>query len=307
MKYKQAVLRKTLTGDWEEFSFTNLSRHFKVKNLSSSDILVSFEKDDVDEDQCFKIASGYIETVQISDKDQNRNSFVINNNEDIFSSNVIYIKGTGDVEVCALEGFELITANQVAITVTAENCTYSGDTTLTQGGMATITFVNAEGYNLPETITVTGAGHNWNQSTGVATLFNLSSASSVTVNCVCEQDQPVQSMKAFAVGDTIVGGTSKLHVDTALATADAIGEWKSGVSRNNPVTLVKVGAVNCLVAEQTFSEFLITLNGTTIYNDILDAWTGLDDNGDIVIPSSGEITAVDTTLQWGNGVYFFNK
>lgn len=43
---KQAVMRKTLTGEWEKFEFPYVGRFYMVKNFSNSDILVSFEENE---------------------------------------------------------------------------------------------------------------------------------------------------------------------------------------------------------------------------------------------------------------------
>lgn len=56
------------------------------------------------------------------------------------------------------------------ITTTVTNGTYSGDTTITD--TATITIAADSGYNLPDTITVTGASQTWNKETGTLTLTN---------------------------------------------------------------------------------------------------------------------------------------
>lgn len=90
---KQAVLRKTLQGDWTPFVFEDTSRFFYVKNFSNSDAFVSFESG-VDEDKSFLIPSGSAEEVAIT---------WVNNDRDKYWTNTIYVKGTGVVEVQALE------------------------------------------------------------------------------------------------------------------------------------------------------------------------------------------------------------
>lgn len=90
---KQAIIRKTLTGDWEPFEFPKKSGSFFVKNFSNSSIFVSFENNDSD-DASFKIPSMYGEEVSIS-----------KNGDDSlpFARTTVYIKGTGEVEVQALD------------------------------------------------------------------------------------------------------------------------------------------------------------------------------------------------------------
>lgn len=91
---KQAVIRKTLTGNWEEFNFGKNNKNFFVKNFSNSDIFVSFVNND-EESGSFKIASGYAEEVSI----------IQNHVSGQLEASKIYIKGTGEVEVEALDIF----------------------------------------------------------------------------------------------------------------------------------------------------------------------------------------------------------
>lgn len=90
---KQAVKRKTLTGDWTEFRFPKKGRSFLVKNFSETDALVSFLNDGV-EDEAFKIAAGKGETVAISDDPIARREHL---------TDVVFVKGTGEIEVVSCE------------------------------------------------------------------------------------------------------------------------------------------------------------------------------------------------------------
>lgn len=90
---KQAVKRKTLTGNWEAFSFPKKARSFFVKNFTDGDIFVSFENND-SEDESFKIAKGLAEQIEIT-----QNGF----EKDEYYSSAIYVKGAGEVEVQALD------------------------------------------------------------------------------------------------------------------------------------------------------------------------------------------------------------
>lgn len=88
---KQQVLRKTLTGAWEAFSFPHKARRFFVKNYSESPIYVSFENGTA-ENQSFKIAAGVGEEVAISYAEIQKDPFA-------YSVDAIYAKGTGEVEI----------------------------------------------------------------------------------------------------------------------------------------------------------------------------------------------------------------
>lgn len=89
---KQQVIRRTLTGDWEAFTFNVSARAFFVKNFTDGDIYVSFEADDV-EAESFKIKSGIGEGISIND----------GVSTSAYYKNTVYVKGTGEVEVEATD------------------------------------------------------------------------------------------------------------------------------------------------------------------------------------------------------------
>lgn len=76
------------------------------------------------------------------------------------------------------------------ITTTVTNGTYSGDTTITD--TATITITADSGYNLPDTVTVTGASQTWNKETGTLTLTNPTGAVTVSALCAAAVTYPVK-------------------------------------------------------------------------------------------------------------------
>ena len=90
---KQAVLRKTLTGGWTEFKFPQQSRFFFVKNFTEGDVLVSFANGDA-ESESVKIQSNMGEEGAISFCGTDKSDFY---------TDTIYVKGTGEVEVQALD------------------------------------------------------------------------------------------------------------------------------------------------------------------------------------------------------------
>ena len=90
---KQAVKRMNLTGDWQEIQFPKKARSFFVKNFSDGDVFVSFANND-SEDESFKIKKGMAEQVEMS-------SYGID--VEAYYADTIYVKGTGEVEVQALD------------------------------------------------------------------------------------------------------------------------------------------------------------------------------------------------------------
>lgn len=116
---KQAVQRKTLTGAWAEFKFSRKGRFFVVKNLSDSDALVSFLNDEV-EDEAIKIKAGATEKCAISFDPIDRKEY---------QTDTVFVKGTGEVEVQAIDICKTIDEPTVAngVLVLAEQDTVEGD------------------------------------------------------------------------------------------------------------------------------------------------------------------------------------
>lgn len=90
---KQKVIRKTLIGDWEPFTFDVKSKSFCVKNFSDSPCYVSFVDDD-EENESIKIREYMAEVCYITS---------LYNLAGSFFKDTIYVKGTGEIEVEAIE------------------------------------------------------------------------------------------------------------------------------------------------------------------------------------------------------------
>lgn len=74
-------------------------------------------------------------------------------------------------------------AKSYAITATVTNGTATGANVIHTGETVALTIAADSGYNLPDTVTVTGASQTWNKETGTLTLSNPTGA--VTVSAVC--------------------------------------------------------------------------------------------------------------------------
>lgn len=93
---KQAVQRKTLAGNWTPFTFSHNCAHFLVKNFSNGVCYVSFEDGD-DEAESIKIMSLMAETVAVCFNGDNNPEFTVS---------TIYVKGSGEIEVEALDIYD---------------------------------------------------------------------------------------------------------------------------------------------------------------------------------------------------------
>lgn len=71
-----------------------------------------------------------------------------------------------------------------SITNSVTNCTASGASTIVEDGTAAVTIVANSGYELPDTITVSGASYTWDESTGTIVLSNPTGNVTVTVVAV---------------------------------------------------------------------------------------------------------------------------
>lgn len=100
-------------------------------------------------------------------------------------------------------------AKSYAITSTVTNGTATGANVIHTGETVALTIAANTGYNLPDTVTVTGASQTWNKETGTLTLSNPTGA--VTVSAVCA-----------AAAKTLESGTYKWadNLSTNIVTSE---------------------------------------------------------------------------------------
>lgn len=109
------------------------------------------------------------------------------------------------------------------IITTVTNGTYSGDTTITD--TATITITADSGYNLPDTVTVTGASKTWNKETGTLTLTNPTGNVTVTVVCVASTPTEIWILKNQKPSSPS-GNYLNLPINTAVyAKSGTVYKW----------------------------------------------------------------------------------
>lgn len=116
-----------------------------------------------------------------------------------------------------------------SVTVTATNCTYTGDTTIAIGGTASLLFTASSGYELPSAVTVTGATSSWDSSTGVLILSAVTGAVTVTVEAteVIIVSTPIygvsglyQSSPTLTRTDDAVNMSAVVNSSTGLVSSD---------------------------------------------------------------------------------------
>ena len=118
-----------------------------------------------------------------------------------------------------------------SITVAATGCTVAGASTITEGETATLTATAADGYVLPEAITVTGASYTWDRTAGTLVLSSPTGAVHVTVTAA--KLQSVYSITVAASGCAVSGASTITEGGTATLTATA----DSGYSLPDAVTV----------------------------------------------------------------------
>lgn len=99
------------------------------------------------------------------------------------------------------------TGNIYSITTTVTNGTYSGDTTITDnGGVASVTIAPTGDYKLPASVSVSGADHTYNASTGDISLSNATGNVTISAAMVAltEYSITVNKTNASYTGDTTI-------------------------------------------------------------------------------------------------------
>lgn len=123
------------------------------------------------------------------------------------------VDNAGSLTVSAIKTF--------AITKTVSNCTASGATEIRSNGSATVTITANNGYNLPDTITVSGASYTWNKANGQIVLSNPTSDVQITVTAKAPV-QPVTENITLTAGirigsdgtdRTLAGYCATPHID----------------------------------------------------------------------------------------------
>lgn len=117
------------------------------------------------------------------------------------------------------------------------NCTASGADTIVEEGTATITISANNGYELPDTITVSGASYTWDKSTGTVVLSNPTSNVTVTVVAVATKPKYTNQipMSINADGSQFVGTNGEDGYKTGYRL-NSSGTETTTTSTTNAVT-----------------------------------------------------------------------
>lgn len=176
------------------------------------------------------------------------------------------------------------------ITTTVTNGSSSGASTILENGTATVTLTASTGYELPDTITVSGATYLYIKSTGVVTLSNPTGNVTISATCV--------SMAGFSITlEGITGnqeyalGELEGHINTIDGTSFTgyLGSGSGQTVTFEPNTFTDVKK---LVFDTYAMHAIISVTGSCVGNKTTD-----DDGNDVYeIISDGTVLITTTYL-----------
>ena len=114
---------------------------------------------------------------------------------------------------------QVVTGNTYTVTTTVTNGTYSGDTQIIENDNASVTISPNAGYKLPDSVTVTGATHSYNSSTGVISLSNPTGNVSISATMVAAAQYTITTS---LIGLTASGDTNVYENGTATVTLSVV-------------------------------------------------------------------------------------
>lgn len=151
---------------------------------------------------------------------------------------------------------------EYTITTTIANGSYSGDTTILDGGLATVTLTASANYELPDTITVSGATYTYTKSTGVVALSNPTG--NVTISAVCESTAGFSiTLKGITGTEKYASGYFEGHINSI---SGAMFSGDAGETSNVEVTITpnSFTDVKRLVFDSSYSYNIESVSGTPV-------------------------------------------
>ena len=224
-------------------------------------------------------------------------STIVYQNDAWSGSQIVKFNGLQFVSEDFLNWF---TANAIAyktytFTVSNSNCSYtpSGSVVVGSGESATVTFTAADGFKLPDTVTVTGAAHTWNQNTGVLVLSNTTADGTVTVTA---EQIKIAAPTLSISGSTLSIVTSDNLPSTYTLTATGVGntKTKSGLLKSGTTTTFDLST--WLTDTGTYTITAVGVNSIYATSDSSNAVTYTVVQPQLSAPTN--LTADGTTVSW---------
>nr|DAG04088.1 MAG TPA: hypothetical protein [Myoviridae sp. ctbEa13] len=190
----------------------------------------------------------------------------------------------------------------VTITITAVRITYSITENLTNvtksgthpsviaaGQTLVLNYAATTGYNLPDTVTVTGATSDWKPATGVLTITNATGA--VTITIVAVQPKLAAPTNLSVSDDTLsFDSVENAEQYEVFAGSNSIGMY-TAVVRHTLTFNNNDGQLSVEVNNQTVTSPYILKNGDKIT---------AHNSGDFTLEINGTVYSDDTTLNLSN-------
>jgi hypothetical protein len=181
-------------------------------------------------------------------------------------------------------------AVQYAITASLTNCTgASGNATvIEENGTATLTFAANDGYVLPESVTVSGATHTWDATTGTLVLSNPTADVVITIMATKYGYTNIIDMVGYTDGKRLSTSTGNLtDADGYTSTGMFTVQSGSHVVRTKGVNFNK--STSCAIVLYLSGGVYST--ATKLYNSGASSWNGLtwtfDADGNMTMNYSG--------------------
>ncbi|GEM_PF-403298 len=165
------------------------------------------------------------------------------------------------------------TAKTYTISGTVTNGSISGDTSIKEHGSASVTLTPSNGYDLPESITVSGAGYSYNKTTGVITL--TTPISDVTITATCPQVQTVERTittnvtngsasgpnKATGTATVTITPTSGYTLPSTISVTGSTYTWNSSTGVVS-LTGITADVTITVVCQDQYSDYIaVVLDG----------------------------------------------
>lgn len=200
----------------------------------------------------------------------------------VSGSNYEWNSSTGVLTIKEVTGQVTVTIaaiqNVFAITKSATNGSWTGASTISAGGIATLTLAPNTNYKLPTSVSVTGATQSWNASTGKLTLSNPTGAVNVTATC------PIIT---YNITETLTNVTkSGTHPTTINAGSTVTLKYVADTNYALPDSVTVTGATSTwtkstgtLVISNPTANVSITVAGVRITYSITENLTNVTKTG----------------------------
>lgn len=201
------------------------------------------------------------------------------------------------------------TLNEVNVKVVATSISYSitenltnvvkasGGSSINAGGTATLTYTAAENYELPDTVTVTGATYSWSQETGALVLSNPTGNVTVAI-------AGVYLLKIIATGTyqivdepTATTTHAQFAFTTNGASASGIAVTSTGISYDLAAPMGKTQVYTAATKVWTLPAYrIVTLTEEAHTSEVFYEWWSANTLPKLATPQN--VTADGTTVSW---------